>query len=452
VGVVVIVVGAGIAGLSAAHRLAAAGVEVTVLESAPGPGGRVSTLQLDTGPMERGAQFLSSGYREIPELINAAGLADDVVPVSGRTMVLVDGRTHTFDTGSVSSFLTGGALRARDVLPALRGAYATRGLVRRPTADLGAWVDLDMTEGRVWARKRFGAGVTTRLLDPTLQGLLFYNGLSDSAALSGAMAAFSALRARAFTIRGGLGRLTAALAMGAPPRPSRAWGSVDVEYGVAVKRVERPERPGRGARVVVHTDRGRRDAEAVILATPTRESVALLADPTPVERSVLTVPYAQTLVVGLGLAEPLGPDELGGAYGVLVGTRERSPLAGVAVHSRTGAWAKGEGDVLTVMYRSWAVDRLWDAEDAQVVAAAVAALTPLAPGLAGRVTDARVVRWDRALPMAPFGRAAAVARYRAQAAPGGPVLLAGDHLGFPWTDAAAFNGRWAAERIVGAAT
>ncbi|MGP3971126.1 protoporphyrinogen/coproporphyrinogen oxidase [Streptomyces sp. 6N223] len=451
----VIVVGAGIAGLSAAHRLAEAGAEVTVLESAPGPGGRMSTLELDTGPMERGAQFLSTGYRLIPELIDAAGLADDVTHVSGRTMVLVDGRTHTFDTGSVPSFLTGGVLRARDVLPALRGAFATRGLAARPTADLGAWLDLDMTEGRVWARKRLGAGVTTRLLDPALQGLLFYDGLSDSAALAGVMAAFSARRAQALTIRGGVGRLTAALAKGAPLRPSKGWGRLDVEYGVRVERVERVERRAEGAdgpRAVVHTGQGRRGADAVILATPSRESVALLADPTPAERGVLTVPYSQTLVVGLGLAEPLDPDELDGAYGVLVGTREPSPLAGVAVYSRTGAWTKGEGDVITVMFRTGAVDRLWAAEDAQVVAAAVAALAPLVPGLAGRVTDARVVRWDRALPMVPFGHAAAVARYRSQAAPGSPVLLAGDHMGFPWTDAAAFNGRWAAETIVGAAT
>src|SRR2546426_4853724 len=41
----VIVVGAGLAGLAAAHELTRAGVEVTVLEARDRPGGRVHTLR-----------------------------------------------------------------------------------------------------------------------------------------------------------------------------------------------------------------------------------------------------------------------------------------------------------------------------------------------------------------------------------------------------------------------
>ncbi|WP_328817951.1 FAD-dependent oxidoreductase [Nonomuraea cypriaca] len=60
---------------------------------------------------------------------------------------------------------------------------------------------------------------------------------------------------------------------------------------------------------------------------------------------------------------------------------------------------------------------------------------------AGRVADTRVVRWNQAMPSVPVGHARAVMAYRSEVSPAEAVLLAGDYLGFPWTDSAAFNGR-----------
>lgn len=425
-----IVVGAGVAGLTAAHRLAAAGGRVRVLEAEPGPGGRMSTLPVGAGLMERGAQFLSTGYELVPELLRTTGLADQVVKVSGRSLVVVDGRTWRLDTDRPSSLLTGGLLRVRDVAPAARGRWATRGLVHRATNDLARWCDLDVYGGLTWAEARFGAGPTRRLLAPTVHGFYFQDLADDSAALAGTLAAFFARASAAVTVRGGLGRLTTALA-----------ADLDVEYGV---RVERVERPAAGGSVVLTTSRGRRDADAVVVAAPAGPSTRMLADPTPDEAAVLRTPYSHGLVAGLALAEPLADDELGGAYGVLVAPDSPSPVAAVAVYSRADAAADGE--VLTVMFRQQAAQRLTDAAD--VVAAAVDAVAAWLPGLADRVTDSRVVRWPEALPYLPVGHAATVQRYRDRLPAASPVLLAGDYLGFPWSDSAAFNGRWAADRLV----
>lgn len=427
----VVVVGAGIAGLAAAHRLAAAGAEVSVLEAERGPGGRMSTLELDVGPMERGAQFLSTGYTIIPELLSATGLADQVVPVSSRSVILVDGRIRRFDSSRPASLLTGGVLRARDIFPAVRGALRTRGMAERGMADLGQWTDLDHVDGHAWAVARFGAGVADRLLAPSVLGLYFFELAGTSAAVPGALAGFSARRARAMTVRGGLGRLTSALAAG-----------LDVEYGVRVERVKR----GDGG-AVLDTTRGRWRAAAVVVATPAHPTAAILADPTPGERAVLTVPYSRGLLVGLVLREPLAPDELGGAYGMLAGPREATALASAAVLSRADPGTAG-GDVLTLMLRPSAVDRWWTADDPTVRTAAVAAISPLVPGLTDRVTDTRIVRWEQALPSVPPGHARAVTTYRSGVTPADPVVLAGDYLGFPWTDSAAFNGRWAADRLL----
>ncbi|CAM5301373.1 hypothetical protein SRIMM317S_00928 [Streptomyces rimosus subsp. rimosus] len=80
----VVVVGGGIAGLSAAFRLQEAGCDAVVLESA-GPemiGGRMATVEVSGFAVNRAATILIHSYRELIRLIAAAGLAGEVVPGS----------------------------------------------------------------------------------------------------------------------------------------------------------------------------------------------------------------------------------------------------------------------------------------------------------------------------------------------------------------------------------
>lgn len=54
------IIGAGIAGLSAASRLAAQGHAVTLFEKARGPGGRLASRRTDEGPIDIGAQYFTA--------------------------------------------------------------------------------------------------------------------------------------------------------------------------------------------------------------------------------------------------------------------------------------------------------------------------------------------------------------------------------------------------------
>src|SRR5437762_1015653 len=70
----VIVIGGGIAGLTAARDLEAAGVQVLVLEARERLGGRIFT-QYDNGyPVELGAEFVHGRPPEILELAAEGGL------------------------------------------------------------------------------------------------------------------------------------------------------------------------------------------------------------------------------------------------------------------------------------------------------------------------------------------------------------------------------------------
>ncbi len=55
----VVIVGAGLSGLTAARALASAGCDVMVLERASGPGGRMATRRIDGATFDHGAQFFT---------------------------------------------------------------------------------------------------------------------------------------------------------------------------------------------------------------------------------------------------------------------------------------------------------------------------------------------------------------------------------------------------------
>ena len=68
------VVGAGFAGLAAADALAGAGDQLTVLEARDRVGGRVHSVPFHGGLVERGAEFVFDGHREVQALCARFGL------------------------------------------------------------------------------------------------------------------------------------------------------------------------------------------------------------------------------------------------------------------------------------------------------------------------------------------------------------------------------------------
>ena len=75
----VVVIGAGITGLAAAHWLAAKNHDVRVLESAPAPGGVIETRPEDGFLFEYGPLTVLATHPEVLQLIDEAGLTDRIV-------------------------------------------------------------------------------------------------------------------------------------------------------------------------------------------------------------------------------------------------------------------------------------------------------------------------------------------------------------------------------------
>ncbi|MEV7977960.1 NAD(P)/FAD-dependent oxidoreductase [Streptomyces sp. NPDC086519] len=133
----VVIVGAGIAGLSAAHRLNSAGVTTAVLEAAPYVGGRMSTEKVDGFRLDRIGQFLSTSY---PELRLAPGL-DALVLRRYAPGVLLhrDGRRHRAGAPAGGGSARGALYAVRALASAPRGGSAVA--PARATTPMGGAVD-----------------------------------------------------------------------------------------------------------------------------------------------------------------------------------------------------------------------------------------------------------------------------------------------------------------------
>ena len=99
----VIIVGAGIGGLAAAHWLGRRGYEVEILEASDRPGGRMITLERRGDRVNVGAQFFHTDFRHAYQIIEAVGLSGARRPITGRTQyTLRDGSRHLFNPKSFS--------------------------------------------------------------------------------------------------------------------------------------------------------------------------------------------------------------------------------------------------------------------------------------------------------------------------------------------------------------
>ncbi|RSN51982.1 oxidoreductase [Streptomyces sp. WAC 04229] len=125
----VVVVGAGIAGLAAAHRLTSAGVTTTVLEAAHAVGGRQATEKVDGFRLDRIGQLLPTAYPELRRTPGLDGLA--LLPFAPGVLLHSEGRHHRAGTPA-------GVRGARGALHAVRALASAPRAIPAPRRTVGA--------------------------------------------------------------------------------------------------------------------------------------------------------------------------------------------------------------------------------------------------------------------------------------------------------------------------
>ena len=311
----VVVVGAGLSGLSAALHLAGRGRDVTVVERAPHPGGRVGRLDID-------GYFIDTG----PTVLTMPDIIDDALAAVGETL---SDRLDLMrvDPAYRASFADGSALNVhsdRDAMAAEIERFAGRKqadgylqlrdwLTRLYEVEFEGFIAANFDSplslltpqlARLAAMggfRRWDRVVRQFISDERLQRVFTFQALYAGVPPERALAVYAVIAymdtiSGVYFPRGGMRALPDALAAAA------ADAGVEFRYGANISRLERS-----AAQITaVHTDDGDRiPADAVVLTTELPDTYRLLGR-TP--RRLLSLRPAPSAVVAHVGCRAVGDD------------------------------------------------------------------------------------------------------------------------------------------------
>lgn len=429
-----VVVGGGVAGLSAARALVAGGAQVTVLEGAARIGGALRTSEVAGAAVDEGADaFLvrTPAGRALAAQVGA-GL---VHPAARQAQVLTGGRLRP-----LPRTLLGVPLSLRDSAAVL-GAAGTA----RAAADLALPATDDEGDVAVGAhvRRRLGLAVAERMVAPLLGGV--YAGDPDVLSLRATVPALAGERGSLLRAAARLSPppsdapVFASLPAGLGTLPARLVAGLDVRCGARVTGLTRTA-TGWALVVVQSAGPGRRgsllEADVVVLAVPAPAAARLLQAEVPHAAAAADgTPYASVAVVTLALPRATSGRLRDPRWsGWLVPPTEGQVTKAVTVSSAKWAHVGAAAPELVVVRASvgrYGQERDLQRTDSELVGVVAAEVARVADAR-GAPVDSRVTRWGGALPQYLVGHLDRVAALRRALPPGLAVCGAGyDGVGIP---------------------
>ncbi len=418
----IVIVGAGISGLSVAYRLQERmpDADITVLEQADRPGGTTWTLSESGFLVETGPNGFLDTKPSTLALANDLGIAEHLVEGSDAArknrFLFVRDRLKALP-GGLGSFLTTDLLSWRGKLSLLWERF-------RPQRTEAGDESID-----AFARRRagneaadlFANALVTGIYagDPSLLSLpACFPRMSElertyGSVIKGFAAEAKKRRAEAKangvahersgkmrSFRGGLRVLIEALTgkLKSPPT-----------FGVQVQALQKVSNP-QGLPWRVAADRGSWDADAIVLTCPAHQQAKLLAELDPdLAQLIGAIAYNRVAVVALGYRRSDVPIPLEG-FGYIAPENTGRDLLGVQwCSSIYPQRAPQDGVLLRAMCGGWRRGDIVDWDDARILAALRTELRQ-----AMQITAApafhKIIRWDKAIPQYHLGHLDRVAR------------------------------------------
>ncbi|RLV09907.1 protoporphyrinogen oxidase [Streptomyces griseocarneus] len=417
----VVVIGGGISGLAAAHRLVTGGARVTLLEASGRLGGKLRAGEIAGVPVDLGAESMLARRPEAVELARAVGLAERLQPpVTATAGIWTRGSLRPMPKGHMMGV-------PGDLAPlAASGVLSEEGLARvardreLPPTEIGD----DVAIGE-YVAARMGREVVDRLVEPLLGGV--YAGDPYRISMRAAVPQLFDLARAHRSLIDGVREIQERAAGQQQAGPvfmgiDGGVGTLPLAVADAVRAAGGEIRTGTPVRGIAHGADGWRvalDAEtlaadAVVVAVPAGPAARLLERPAPAAAGALaSVEYASMALVTMAFRRS-DVTGLPAGSGFLVPPVDGRKIKASTFASNKWGWIADAGQELFALRTS--IGRFGDEgdlnrEDSELVEMSLKDLGD-AVGLAASPVAARVDRWLGGLPQYPVGHLDRVARIR----------------------------------------
>ena len=433
-----IVVGSGLAGLTAAYRLKQDGWQVTVLEKADRICGRVITFEKQGYIVDGCATSISTAYVDYIALLKEVGLGDKLVEASNIFGVVRDGKAHYVDgLTPLRSFLGTKLMswpeKIRFVLGAMKlQKYSADAVL----ADPGKSVVHDHLSIDQVARDCFGDALIDTLMDPIMRVVTFgdVHDTTSAELFTGIISASG----RYVNVIGGLETLPRELAkhvtvkLSSPARHiENSNGKVEITYDDAASGSTKTE-----------------TFDACII-TSTFPAAAAMCPQLAVEAPALTrqTAFAESVVVHLGYSVPTKTNPAAIAL-----PRKEFPNnpAMFLDHNKAPDRAPKGHSLFTLYYCPEAVAKVKAMPEDKVIEDARSIIERYFPEVRGHLDMSNIHFAPYGSHLAPPGHFKAVRELFANHAADDPIQVGGDYLSLPSQETAVGQGKRAALRVIAA--
>ena len=372
------VVGAGMAGLSAAYRLQQSGFSTTVYEKHHSVGGRTASLEKDGYLMDLGAITLSPVYRETIQLIDEVGAGDSCTSFQPVLAIARDGALHEIDLSKPlrsaikTGFLSPGAkLRLLNLLPTVLRFWS-----RCDFEDMAQLEELDVENCESFALRKAGREAHDYLVDPLIRVNMFSSSRVSSAVdLIWLMKVFGV--PTMMQVKGGMGVLSQKVAAELD----------DVQLDAVVEEVRVEDQ-----RVAVTMDGATAFFDGAVLAVPTEKALEIAPWISGNQREWFDRAKAvPCLTVHVGLnTRPESPATM-----VMVPSSEAKDVLGIVLeHNKSHDRApEGRGLIALHMTGEWAESQR-GLDGLQVARNALDTVAPFMGDLKDQVEMVNLQEWD----------------------------------------------------------